>query len=93
MIDTQDRPISHPSTRSLPATVRCPLCGTTLAIDYCWVSPHWICTNGHSYSNVRVLITELAERGWLTDDETPTDRTTIPSRLDEGRVRHKRARK
>jgi hypothetical protein len=41
----------------------------TLAVDYCWVSPHWICDNGHSYSNVRVLIAELEERGWLDDGE------------------------
>lgn len=69
MIGTRQRMEMRPVSRALPSTPRCPLCSMTLAVDYCWVSPHWICDNGHSYSNVRVLIAELEERGWLDDGE------------------------
>ena len=46
--------------------LRCPLCSGALKQDPWWLSPHWICEQGHSYSNVRVLTDELRERGWLT---------------------------
>jgi hypothetical protein len=48
----------------LPDELPCPLCGGTLRRDPLWPSPHWICPNAHSYSNVHVLLAELAERGW-----------------------------
>jgi hypothetical protein len=48
------------------AGLRCPLCSGALKQDPWWLSPHWICEQGHSYSNVRVLTDELRERGWLT---------------------------
>jgi hypothetical protein len=47
--------------------LRCPVCENTLVVDVWWSSPHWICTENHSYSNVRVLIAELRERGWLPE--------------------------
>lgn len=59
MIDTA--PTSMPNSSAL----RCPLCGSLLARDDLWTSPHWLCPEGHSYSNIRVLLAELAERGWL----------------------------
>jgi hypothetical protein len=71
MIGTRQRTETLSATQSLPATLRCPLCGKALAVDYCWISPHWICANGHSYSNIRVLMAELDERGWLEDDKAP----------------------
>ena len=37
----------------------CPLCGGALRLDSWWISPHWLCSSGHSYSNVRVLDAEL----------------------------------
>jgi hypothetical protein len=40
----------------------CPLCGGVLQLDSWWLSPHWLCTQGHSYSNVLVLDAEL-QRG------------------------------
>jgi hypothetical protein len=46
--------------------LQCPLCSSALKQDPWWLSPHWICEQGHSYSNVRVLTDELRERGWLT---------------------------
>jgi hypothetical protein len=45
--------------------LRCPICGDRLDPDPWWRSAHWICPENHSYSNVRVLIAELRERGWL----------------------------
>ncbi len=39
----------------------CPLCGGALRLDSWWISPHWLCSSGHSYSNVRVLDAELRE--------------------------------
>lgn len=39
----------------------CPLCGGALRLDSWWISPHWLCNSGHSYSNVRVLDAELRE--------------------------------
>jgi hypothetical protein len=48
--------------------LRCPLCGNPLQQDPWWLSPHWICAEGHSYSNIRVLTAELRERGWLPED-------------------------
>lgn len=58
------------SNRTLPEALpvgplRCPLCEERLSLDPWWLSPHWLCPSGHSYSNVRVLIAELRERGWL----------------------------
>ena len=53
--------------RRLPGALRCPLCGGPLARDLLWVSPHWLCDRGHSYSNERVLVAELDERGWLPE--------------------------
>jgi hypothetical protein len=50
---------------ALPETLRCPLCGNALRRDAFWPSPRWLCTRGHSYSNARVLLAELRERGWL----------------------------
>jgi hypothetical protein len=49
------------------ARLRCPLCGNSLQQDPWWLSPHWICAEGHSYSNIRVLTAELRERGWLSE--------------------------
>jgi hypothetical protein len=48
-----------------PTPLRCPLCGSRLSEDTWWKSVHFICPLGHSYSNVRTLIAELGERGWL----------------------------
>ena len=56
-----------PETAPLPDALRCPLCGKALAQDPLWTSPHWLCPAGHSYSNVRVLLAELRERGWLPE--------------------------
>lgn len=66
MLDTL--PTSFPLARTAPAPeqLRCPLCTSTLTQDPWWLSPHWICEQGHSYSNVRVLSDELRARGWLT---------------------------
>jgi hypothetical protein len=56
-------------TQATQVALRCPLCGNPLSRDPWWVSPHWLCTEGHSYSNVGVLTAELRERGWLADDQ------------------------
>ena len=40
-------------------TLRCPLCGGPLNLDSLWVSPHWLCPRGHSYSNTDALVAEL----------------------------------
>lgn len=53
-----------PATEWPPETLRCPLCGERLGRDLLWQSPHWLCPNAHSYSNVRALIAELRECGW-----------------------------
>ena len=45
-----------------PTGLRCPLCGKELARDPLWASPHWLCPNGHSYSNLEVLQAALRER-------------------------------
>jgi hypothetical protein len=58
------------SARSLPEPLLCPVCGNGLTVDPCWVSPHWLCSSGHTYSNLRVLVAELYERGWLSPDAT-----------------------
>lgn len=63
MIDTAE--LSAPNALALPAALRCPICGNALTVDFCWVSPHWICAEGHTYSNISVLVAELDERGWL----------------------------
>jgi hypothetical protein len=51
---------------SLPPPVAtaapCPLCGLPLQRDQ-WCAPRWTCAAGHGYSNVRVLIAELEEKG------------------------------
>lgn len=47
---------------SLPEPLHCPLCAGRLSRDPLWLSCHWLCENGHSYSNVEVLIAELHER-------------------------------
>lgn len=52
--------------------LRCPLCGNPLQQDPWWLSPHWICEEGHSYSNIRVLTAELRERGWLPEELSHT---------------------
>lgn len=58
---------TFPTDEAPAATrLRCPLCSGALKQDPWWLSPHWICEQGHSYSNVRVLTDELRERGWLT---------------------------
>ena len=49
---------------ALPAELPCPLCDTPLRRDQFWRSPHWVCANAHSYSNVQVLLADLADRGW-----------------------------
>jgi hypothetical protein len=61
-------PTTFPLDRAATASerLRCPLCTGSLKQDPWWLSPHWICEQGHSYSNVRVLTDELRERGWLT---------------------------
>lgn len=56
---------STPALASIPALPRCPLCGQHLSVDACWATPHWLCPNGHGYSNPRTLLLELEERGWL----------------------------
>ena len=57
----------HPLTPglllALAPRLSCPLCGEPLQRDPFWSSPHWLCPNTHSYSNVRVLLAELHERG------------------------------
>jgi hypothetical protein len=63
-------PVSPSLMSALPATVRCPLCGARLTVDPCWASPHWICETGHSYSNPRVLLAELRERGLVASEAT-----------------------
>jgi len=40
----------------------CPLCGGVLQLDSWWLSPHWLCPKGHSYSNILVLDAELQQR-------------------------------
>ncbi|HEY7293553.1 MAG TPA: hypothetical protein VH916_00875, partial [Dehalococcoidia bacterium] len=45
----------------------CPLCGGALRLDSWWISPHWLCGAGHSYSNLRVLDAELREQLACTD--------------------------
>lgn len=67
MIDRRRTAKSSPCATMAPVALRCPLCGDRLTVDLCWVSPHWLCPNGHSYSNTRALMAELDERGWLTD--------------------------
>ena len=57
-----------PTALSLPRELRCPLCGDRLSPDPGWISPHWLCPQGHSYSNLQVLLAELRERGWLPED-------------------------
>ena len=41
--------------------LHCPLCGAELKLDPLWPTHHWLCANGHSYSNARALLAELAE--------------------------------
>jgi hypothetical protein len=60
--DRQPPPAIAPSQ-----ALRCPICGGRLAQDLWWRSLHWLCPQGHSYSNVRALIAELRERGWLPE--------------------------
>ncbi len=40
----------------------CPICCGALRLDSWWISPHWLCASGHSYSNLRVLDAELREQ-------------------------------
>lgn len=60
--------------QALPDPLRCPVCSNMLVVDQCWLSPHWLCSSGHSYSNLRVLIAELRERGWLAEPESSPQR-------------------
>lgn len=46
---------------ALAEPLSCPLCGGALRLDSWWISPHWLCASGHSYSNIRVLDAELRE--------------------------------
>lgn len=68
MIDTTQLAVLPLEAPSLPRVLRCPLCGNRLTLDPLWTSPHWLCAEGHSYSNVQVLLAELAERGWLPEE-------------------------
>ncbi|HLZ72116.1 MAG TPA: hypothetical protein VKV26_19595 [Dehalococcoidia bacterium] len=40
----------------------CPVCSAALRLDSWWISPHWLCASGHSYSNLNVLAAELREQ-------------------------------
>lgn len=51
--------------------LNCPLCHNALIPDALWLTPHWLCARGHSYSNVRALIAELAD---ATAAERPAQR-------------------
>ena len=68
MIDVNRSSFPVADTPGVARQLHCPLCGNLLQQDPWWISPHWICAQGHSYSNIRVLTAELRERGWLPDD-------------------------
>jgi hypothetical protein len=51
--------------RLLGAQPACPRCGLALVRDRLWSRPYFVDDAGHAYSNMRVLIEELRERGWL----------------------------
>ena len=55
-------------------SLRCPLCSSVLKVEPSLSRPHWYCAQGHSYSNIKVLVAELGERGWLPyqDGESAT---------------------
>ncbi len=65
VIRPQDRQPSP--TLSADRMLRCPICGNRLTQGLWWRSLHWLCPQGHSYSNMRALIAELRERGWLPE--------------------------
>jgi hypothetical protein len=73
-------PGACPAT-ALPDVLSCPLCNGTLHRDQTRPSPVWVCAAGHSYSTVRVLLTELAERGWVLDGDRLANRRGAPRRL------------
>ncbi len=52
----------------LSGPLPCPLCDRPLQRDDLWISPHWLCPKGHSYSNQDILIAELRERGLIPSD-------------------------
>jgi hypothetical protein len=68
VIDLRRSTFPLTDTPALAGRLRCPLCGNSLTQDPWWLSPHWICAQGHSYSNIRVLTAELKERGWLSEE-------------------------
>ena len=45
--------------------VPCPRCRRTLRRDPLWSRPYFIDDASHTYSNIRVLVEELREQGWL----------------------------
>ena len=51
--------------QALGSEVACPLCGGTLRRDALSSRPYFVDERNHGYSNVRVLIRELSERGQL----------------------------
>ncbi len=55
--------LADPPIGGGPTVLPCPLCANPLHRDPWWASPHWYCRMGHGYSNPRVLIAELRERG------------------------------
>ena len=63
----RDAPQPAPDGGLPAALLQCPRCARPLARDSLWASPHWLCPAHHGYSNVRVLLTELRERGWLPE--------------------------
>jgi hypothetical protein len=70
VIDHRPRNLHSARASDRYAPVGCPLCGGALHIDPWWLSPHWICQNGHSYSNMRVLEAELRERAARASNAT-----------------------
>jgi len=51
--------------RFLGADLLCPRCGRALERDPLWSRPYFVDDEGHAYSNMRVLVAELRERGWM----------------------------
>ena len=64
-LDAIDPATEEALVQALGPEVTCPLCGSILRRDRLWSRPYFVDEHQHGYSNVRVLIQELHERGRL----------------------------
>jgi hypothetical protein len=64
-VDWVDLASDEELARLLGSELVCPRCGLPMRRDTLWSRPYFVDDENHAYSNVRVLVEELRERGWL----------------------------